>query len=169
MPGTTKGRAKPPLLLAVPSRSGGWGFPVEPALETLDLTGRVDDALRAGVERMAGRADVESEQRLGGHGGEGVAAAADHFGLDIFGMDTWFHDCWSIAGRSRSAARLSNRRLSRYHRMTTLAISVATFSGLGRMTISKISTGMKLTVTRITSHSAHGLRSSSPIASVDST
>src|SRR5262249_7282658 len=102
MPGIAKGRAKPPLSLAVLSRSGGLCFPVEPALEALDLPGRVDDALRARVERMAGRADVELEQRPGGHSGEGVAAAADHFGLDVLGMDAWFHDGWSIAGRSRS-------------------------------------------------------------------
>src|SRR5580704_11250385 len=60
--------------------------------EALDLTAGIDDALRPGEERMAHRAHLGLQLRERGAGGEGVAAQAMHFSVDVVdGMDRSFH------------------------------------------------------------------------------
>lgn len=60
--------------------------------ETLDASGSVDQALLAGEERMALRADVRVDLRLSRAGLERIAAGALHRRRMVFGMDIGFHD-----------------------------------------------------------------------------
>src|SRR3989339_706635 len=64
--------------LSHPRLSAG-GF--EAFFEFLHAAGGVHEPLLAGVERMAGRADLQLDELLGGAGLEGVAAGADDLGV----------------------------------------------------------------------------------------
>src|SRR6266542_6946350 len=75
-------------------RESGAGGTLEPLLEPLDLAGRVDDRLLAGVERVAVAAHVDPE--LGPRGADRerrAARGAVHLGLVVLGMDAVFHEC----------------------------------------------------------------------------
>src|SRR5215471_1611171 len=75
--------------------------PLEPLLEALDATARVDELLLAGVERVALRADLDVQLGLGGACHERVATRAVHGRHDVLGMDIGLHD------RARIAAAVS--------------------------------------------------------------
>src|SRR5215471_4013564 len=64
---------------------------LEPALEALHPTARVDELLLPRVERVALRADLHVELRLRRAGPELVAARARHVREDVVGMDVSFH------------------------------------------------------------------------------
>jgi len=61
--------------------------------EALDPTRRIDDTLLAGVERVASRADFNSDGRLANRGAclECVAAAANDIDFGVFWMNFCFH------------------------------------------------------------------------------
>ena len=59
--------------------------------ETFDASGSINQALLAGEERMALRADVRVDLRLSGTGLERIAAGALHRRRMVFGMDVGFH------------------------------------------------------------------------------
>src|SRR3954452_23598713 len=61
------------------------------ALEALHAATRVDQLLLARVERMAVRADLHVDLRLGRAGRELVAAGAADVSLDVLGMDVGLH------------------------------------------------------------------------------
>src|SRR5947208_15551467 len=61
------------------------------ALEPLDPAAGVDQLLLAGVERMAGRADLDVELRLGGARIELVAARASDVREYVLGVDLSLH------------------------------------------------------------------------------
>src|SRR5947209_7935504 len=65
--------------------------PGRPALEALHASARVDELLAAGVEGVAGRADLDVDLGLGRAGRELIAARAAHVCFDVFGMDVSFH------------------------------------------------------------------------------
>src|SRR6266404_3424236 len=73
----------------------------EALLEALEASTRVDELLLAGVERVAGRADLDVQLGLRGTRGERVPAAAVHGGEDVLGMNLGLH------GRARIAAAVS--------------------------------------------------------------
>ena len=58
-----------------------------------DTTTGIEDALLAGVERMADRANFNEERSAldGRTSSEGFAATAGHLGLHICGMNIWLH------------------------------------------------------------------------------
>ena len=58
-----------------------------------DATTGIEDALLAGVERMAIRANFDEERSAldGRTSGEGFAATAGHLGLHVRGMNLWLH------------------------------------------------------------------------------
>ena len=60
--------------------------------ETLDPSGSIDEALLAGEEWVALRADVRVDLRLGRAGLERIAAGALHRRRMVFGMDIGLHD-----------------------------------------------------------------------------
>ena len=62
-----------------------------PALEALHPAGGVDQLLLAGEQRVAGRADLETDLFLGRAGLEGVAARAVDLDLVVLGMDSGLH------------------------------------------------------------------------------
>src|SRR5205823_2214390 len=64
-----------------------------PGLEAGDPATGVHDALLAGVEGVAGRADLDVDHAvlLRAPRGELVAAAAGHLGLDVLGVDARLH------------------------------------------------------------------------------
>src|ERR671918_1173016 len=64
---------------------------LEPALEPLHPTARVDELLLARVERMALGADLDVQLGLRGARPELVAARAGHVGEDVLGMDVGLH------------------------------------------------------------------------------
>src|SRR6195952_5914969 len=68
-----------------------------PGLEARDPATGVHDALLAGVEGVAGRADLDVDHAvlLRAPRGELVAAAAGHLGLDVLGVDARLHGGWS--------------------------------------------------------------------------
>ena len=59
--------------------------------EFFDTPGGVDILEAAGIERMAGAANIDFQLRLGRTGHEGVSAPAGDLRLDIVGMDVLFH------------------------------------------------------------------------------
>src|SRR5690242_20562784 len=65
-------------------------------LEAGDTTAGVEDLLLAGVERVAGRADLDVDLAAAGGaaGGELVPAAARDCGLVVVGVDTAAH--WDV-------------------------------------------------------------------------
>src|SRR5262249_30357196 len=69
---------------------------LEAALETLNLTSRIDQALLASEERMARRADVDVQTLLGRPRLPGVATATGDGGLFVFGVDASFHLCFEF-------------------------------------------------------------------------
>src|SRR4051812_42134319 len=71
---------------------------LEPLLEALEPSARVDELLLAGVERMTGRADLDVQLGLRGTRRERVPAAAVHGGEDVVGVNLGLH------GRARIAA-----------------------------------------------------------------
>src|ERR1700750_2465334 len=71
---------------------------LEPLLEALEPSARVDELLLAGVERVAGRADLDVQLGLRGTRRERVPAAAVHGGDDVVGVNLGLH------GRARIAA-----------------------------------------------------------------
>src|SRR5947209_6089034 len=58
----------------------------------------VDQLLATGVERMARRADLHVDLRLGRARGELVAARAGDVGLDVFRMDFGLHGAFESSG-----------------------------------------------------------------------
>src|SRR5438132_7994869 len=95
--GTT---GEPPLAL----RFGRLRLGAHAAHEALDLPGGVDDALRAGVEGVTVRAELDADCRPGRAGLERVAADAGDLRVDVLGMDAWLHGdldlmkrCWRRA------------------------------------------------------------------------
>src|SRR5262245_20136084 len=72
----------------------GPDLPLQALLEPLDLTGRVDDVLRARVERVAVAADVDAELLAGGPDGPlSAAGAAVDLGVEVLGVDVGLHAC----------------------------------------------------------------------------
>jgi hypothetical protein len=59
--------------------------------ESLDATGGVDELLLAGEKRMAGRANIDIDLRLGAAGDEFISTGALYRALDVAGMDFFFH------------------------------------------------------------------------------
>jgi hypothetical protein len=60
--------------------------------EFLNTSGRVDDFLLAGVERMASRANLDMQWLVHrGTGGEAIAATACNSNFVVLGMDACFH------------------------------------------------------------------------------
>src|SRR5689334_13950035 len=79
-------------------------------LEPLDLAGRIDDVLRARIERVAVAADVDAQLLAGGPDGPLTATgSAVDLGLEILGMDVGLHAC---AAASVSAGMTRTRFLS---------------------------------------------------------
>src|SRR5262249_48770858 len=78
-------------------RLGGLGLgllavaPVVLLLEPLHPAGGVHELHLAGEERVTGRADLDGDVLARAAGGELVATAAGHSGLDVFGVDVGFH------------------------------------------------------------------------------
>src|SRR6516162_10374349 len=72
--------------------------PVVLALELLDATGRIDELHLAGEERMTRRADFDGDLLASAARLERIAAAAGDCRLDVFRMDTLFHDTFSPLG-----------------------------------------------------------------------
>src|SRR3954462_11992249 len=64
---------------------------LEPLLEALEPSARVDELLLAGVERMTGRADLDVQLGLRGTRRERVPAAAVHGGEDVVGVNLGLH------------------------------------------------------------------------------
>ena len=64
------------------------------AAELIDAASRIDNFLLAGIERVAGRADVEVKLLfpVGGARLEGIATAACHSNIMIGRMNFGFHD-----------------------------------------------------------------------------
>src|SRR4029453_1143538 len=60
-------------------------------VEALDPTGRVDQLLLAGEERMAGRADLDVDGRDRRGGLDGIAAGTDDARLLVPRMDAFLH------------------------------------------------------------------------------
>jgi hypothetical protein len=61
-------------------------------LEALHTAHGVDDSLLAGVERMTGAADLDTDLRLAGAAREYVATQAGYLGfLVVLGMNLWLH------------------------------------------------------------------------------
>src|SRR5574337_659442 len=79
---------------------GAFGL-LEPALEALDATARIDELLLPGVERVAVRADLDVELGARRPRHEGVPAAAVHGRELILGVDSGLHR------RARIAAAVS--------------------------------------------------------------
>src|SRR5690606_21849726 len=75
-------------------------------LELADPSGSVDDLLLAGIEGMAGRADLHVQLLVQGRARlEGVAAGAHHLDLVILGMNAGFHgESSGVCGPRRSGA-----------------------------------------------------------------
>src|SRR5262249_29275177 len=65
--------------------------------EALHPAGGVDELHLACEEGMAGRADFDRDVLLGAARGELVAATAGHGGLDILGVNAFFHGSASAA------------------------------------------------------------------------
>src|SRR5689334_1461705 len=91
-------RSRPPTSPIVGPRVGpivlGPDLPLQTLLEPLDLAGRVDDVLRARVERVAVAADVDAQLLAGGPDGPLTAAgSAMDLGLEVLGMDVGLHAC----------------------------------------------------------------------------
>jgi hypothetical protein len=61
------------------------------AIETLDTAGGVDQPLRASVERMAIRADLDMQLAHRCASLERVAACASYYAAMVFRMDSGFH------------------------------------------------------------------------------
>src|SRR5438045_576643 len=102
-----------------------------PAPEALDAAARVDELLLAGVERMAGRADLDVELRLRRAGIELVAARAANVGEDVVGMDAGLH---SLDVRASFAGRVTRSTLlgsDRGRQRLRCARSGVIFPGLG--------------------------------------
>lgn len=81
------------LWLTATAFSSGLAFAVAATLvETINATGGVNDALFAGVKRMAIGAQIETHF---GHGGVsydfGSAGGASDVALHVIGVDFWFH------------------------------------------------------------------------------
>src|ERR1700712_3417677 len=85
-----------------------------PGLEARDPATGVHDALLAGVEGVAGRADLDVDDAvlLRAPRGETVAAATGHLGLDVLGVDARLHvagplvfgrrvPCWCVGVNRR--------------------------------------------------------------------
>src|SRR5579884_18253 len=83
-----------------------------PALEALDAAAGVDQLLLAGVEGVAGGADLDVDLGLGGASRELVAARAGDVGLDVLGMDFGLHRN-TKSSRGRSVPRRPAGRRSR--------------------------------------------------------
>ena len=62
-----------------------------PAAEALDAAAGVDELLLAGVEGVAGGADLDADLGLRGAGDELVAARAVNVGEDVFGVYLGLH------------------------------------------------------------------------------
>src|SRR4051795_8289869 len=70
----------------------GADLALQALLEPLDLAGRVDDVLRARVERVAVAADVDAQLLAGGPDVPfPPAGAAVDLGLEVLGMDVCLH------------------------------------------------------------------------------
>ena len=78
---------------------------VTPA-ELVHTAGGVHDLLFAGEERVAGGANFNVEfLAQGGTGGELVAAATDHLGISVGGMNVGFHGSGSVMrGNAQSSS-----------------------------------------------------------------
>src|SRR5919109_1925074 len=81
------GRVTHPAWLAL---AGAAGL-LEPALEALDAAARVDELLLAGVEGVAGRADLDVKLGLRGPRLKLVAARAANDGEVVVGMNSGLH------------------------------------------------------------------------------
>ena len=60
-------------------------------VETINTSTGVDQLLLAGVERVALRADLDTDVLLGGTGRENVATSAANRSLFVIRMDTFSH------------------------------------------------------------------------------
>ncbi len=65
---------------------------VEPLAETLHAPRGVKDTLLAGEEWVAPGAHINLEHRLDANGLKAIATGAAYCGLNIFWMDSLFHD-----------------------------------------------------------------------------
>ena len=74
-------------------------------LEALDATAGVDQLLPAGVERVAGGADLDVDLGLGRAGHELVAARAAYVSVDVLGMDIGLHGLTILASRVQRPGR----------------------------------------------------------------
>ena len=66
------------------------------AVETLDATRGIDEALGAGVKRMAFRANLDMKLFQSRARFKGVAACTSYDAAAVFGMDSRFHFYFSI-------------------------------------------------------------------------
>ena len=73
-------------------------------LEFFDAPGGVNQLLFARVEGVALGADFDVDFALGGVGGEGFAATAGYFALDVFWVKAVFHSVRLPAGHKNSCS-----------------------------------------------------------------
>jgi hypothetical protein len=76
--------------------------------ESFDATGRIDEFLLSGEERMAGATDVDVDFCDGAAGDKGIATSAVDVAISIFGMNLRFHEQLSfspIVREAKSATR----------------------------------------------------------------
>lgn len=82
--------------------------PIVFLLELLDASGGIDELLLTGVERVADGADFDRDLRQRAPGLKRIAATTDNSGLDIIGVNAFFHDfvtaSW-VFGRGKYTAR----------------------------------------------------------------
>ena len=77
-------------------------------VETINTSTGVDQLLLAGVERVALRADLNTDLLLGGTGCENVAASAANRSLFVVGMDAFSHVVHLFLVSSKGIVSLSN-------------------------------------------------------------
>ena len=66
------------------------------AVEPLDAARGIDEALGAGIKRMALRANLDVKLFQSRARFKGVAACTSYDAAAVFGMDSRFHFCFSI-------------------------------------------------------------------------
>jgi hypothetical protein len=71
--------------------------------ESLDATGRIDEFLLSGEERMAGATDVDVDFCDGAASDKGIATGAVNVAISIFGVDFGFHEQLSFSSVVREA------------------------------------------------------------------
>lgn len=89
-------------MLAAFCGSSGWSFSLRGAfVESFNASLSIDQALLTRIKRMAHTADLNPYERLGGAGGESVAAGTSDLSKSILWVDSFFHGCFLVVMRKR--------------------------------------------------------------------